>query len=84
MGKNVIFRIIISMNSIFDNSFRKQFMFKKIDKVIYLLSVHEFGSAKHILYQLHITTDINFNYIIDNLENEETLKCLINWRNYYI
>ena len=58
-------------------------MFRKIDKAINLLKLKEYGSAKHILYQLHITTDINFNYILDDLENKKTLKYLINWRKYY-
>ena len=58
-------------------------MFKKIDKIIYLLQVRSYKSAKHILYHLNITTDINFNYIMDDIESEATLNCLINWRKFY-
>lgn len=72
------------MGSVFDNGFRKQFMTKKVDKIIYLLRVESYCSAEQLLTYLNKTTDINFNYILDDLKSEDTLCRLINWREYYL
>ena len=58
-------------------------MFNKIDKLIYLLEIQNYSSAQYLLYDLNVTTDIKFNYIIDDIKNKDTLKCLINWKNYF-
>ena len=72
------------MDSVFDNSYRKQFMTKRIDKIIFLLSVKKHCYAEEMLYDLNKTTDINFNYIIDELKSKNTLNRLINWRQTYL